>query len=157
MNDGLRLVSDTFSVSLIEAERTLPKAEKAALRKIASEARKLTKRNLLSKVPNARKPNEKYVDTLYDAPRATKIKDGSVVVHVMGTRSSGSGTFRARFFEGGTKDRYATTRNGVQLKKKAYRGKIEAQNYFGSALQEINPQALKIMGDTIQKYLEKVW
>lgn len=60
----------------------------------------------------------------------------------MGVRSPGSGTFRARFFEGGTKPRMTkeayTDSKGRTYKKDKPLGKIKALNFFAKAENSIS-------------------
>lgn len=102
--------------------------EKKALRKAANELKKDARKKLKKEVPKANKVGSKYSDTLVQGVMAStfEVKDGmEAKVHIMGSRSKTSGTFRTRFFEGGT-----TTR---KTKKGYNRGKLKATNFFASA------------------------
>lgn len=87
---------DWFAVK----RRTLSKAGNA----IKRDARKTFK----SKLPKASHKGDNFSDRLIDAIRTSKIKNEGtgelhMKVHTMGSRKSGSGTFRTRFFEGGAR------------------------------------------------------
>lgn len=92
--------------------KEITQVSKSALKKAAGELKKNTQRNLVSDLGDAATSRGKYFDTLVDAVRITKYdnREDSIAVHVMGTRTTGSGTFRLRFFEGGTSGRKTTGR-----------------------------------------------
>ena len=76
----------------------------------------------------------------------------------MGVRSSGSGTFRARFFEGGTQPRELkkdfTDSKGRTYKKGKPLGKITALNFFAKAESEMNNLTIsldKVINALIEK------
>lgn len=73
-----------------------------------------------------------------------EVKDGmEAKVHVMGTRSKSSGTFRTRFFEGGTKTR--------KTKKGYNRGKIKALNFFSDARSATKNKVQSTLDDELTK------
>lgn len=79
-------------------------------------------------MPNASKRNPKYSDTLLDAIKVSVWEDNNGAyskVHTMGSKKKTSGTFRARFFEGGTVLR--------KTAKEQSRGSLNAINFFTSA------------------------
>ena len=82
---------------------------KRALGTVAADYKKTVKEFFTGAMPSATRPSQRYKDKLIDAVRVSKVEaNGNEVttkVHIMGVRSSGSGTFRARFFEGGTNPR----------------------------------------------------
>ena len=83
---------------------------KKALGTIAADYKKTVKDFFTGAMPVANRPSQSgYKDKLIDAVRVSKVQstgdEVTTKVHIMGVRSSGSGTFRARFFEGGTKER----------------------------------------------------
>lgn len=119
------------------APKEIDKAIRKGMRKGLQTHRKQVIQNLKSSLPKAIKRNPKYNDRLVDAVkiRAKNDRDAETgviygVIHTMGTRKKGSGTFRTRFFEGGTKERYQKTYNGRPLKKKRYLGKLEPKYFF---------------------------
>ena len=96
----------------------------------------------------------------------SKIKvEGDTVttkVHVLGVRSSGSGTYRARFFEGGTQPRETTEDYtdslGRTYKKGKPLGRIKALNYFQqaqSAMSNVTVSLDKVINDLIAKNAPK--
>ena len=103
---------------------------KKALGTIAADYKKTVKDFFTGAMPVANRPSQSgYKDKLIDAVRVSRVQSSgdevTTKVHIMGVRSSGSGTFRARFFEGGTKER--VSKSGKKL------GKIEALNFFQKA------------------------
>ena len=158
MNDAeIKIVSDTLGRSIQEVLKVMARAEQSALKKGANVIKKNTKKNLRSTGIDINRPNDKYNDKLIDAVRSSKPKDGAVVAHIMGTQKTGSGTFRLRFFEGGTKERYAKTYNGKPLKKKRRLGKIKAYNFFNSAVDSSQSEIMDAMDAQLTKYIEKAW
>lgn len=89
-------------------------------------------------------------DTILDAPRVSKIEDRydeddlSIKVHVMGSRKSDSQTYRFRFLEKGTKDRYQLTYRGKELNKPRYIGRITPRYYFKKANEETNVESIYV-------------
>ena len=158
MNEaGIKIISDTLNRSIQDVLKVMSRAEQSALRKGANVIKKNTKQNLRSTGIKVKKPSDKYTDRLIDGVRTSKVKDGSIVVHVMGTRKTGSGTFRLRFFEGGTRERYATTYKGHQLKKKRRLGHIKSYNFFNSSLNSSQSDIINAMDVQLTKYIEKAW
>ena len=103
-------------------ESEAPRYFKRALTRGAIVLKDRTRQNLQSVLPASSNHNPKYNDTLQDAIRNSKVSIDHVTVHILGTRNSGSGTFRTRFFEGGTKSgtRYQKTRNGEKRWQKSF-------------------------------------
>lgn len=121
------------------APKEIDKAIRKGMRKGLQTHRKQVIQNLKTSLPKAVKRNPMYNDRLVDAVkiRAKNDRDaesGVIIgkIHVMGTQKKGSGTYRTRFFEGGTKDRYQKTYKGRPLKKKRYIGKIGPLGFFQS-------------------------
>lgn len=84
--------------------------KKKALNKAAGGIKKTVKQKFRTLLPMATVKNPLYNDKLIDAVRSSKVKEKGlgglfVKIHTMGKRKKGSGTFRARFFEGGTQKR----------------------------------------------------
>jgi hypothetical protein len=154
----IKIVEDTFSVKADEILRVMPNAVNSGLRAAARLLYTATRKILRSKFPNSTKRNPLYNDTLYDGVKMKKPHNGEIAVHVMGTKKKGSGTFRLRFFEGGTADRYQTKIKGKTLKKKRYIGKIEALRFFEAANGQISQSVVNSkMDEQIEKYLNKKW
>lgn len=153
-NTAFEVIQDTFSMSVDELLKVMPKAEKAALRQAANVVKKAAKRNFKSLEIDYNKSNPLYSDKLIDAIRSSKVRNGSLVVHTMGTRKSTSGTFRTRFFNAGTKDRFYTTKTG----KKKYVGRIKKFNYFFSnAITQTKEDVVSKMDETLSKYIQRAW
>lgn len=105
---------------------------------------KKAQQKLLQKIPRAGNKSSDYNDTLLDAIYFGKAKDNKIKITSLGNQHSGSGTYRTRFFVGGTKPRFVTggyrkTNDGikyVQYKKPAKTGSITATNSITEALNE---------------------
>lgn len=162
MNNGF--VTDIEKVWNEFSELTsseMSKAVKRALNKAAAELQQKTKANLSSLVKSDTGHNGKFNDRLKDGVRRSGAKgmydeELTAVVHIMGTQASGSGTYRLRFLEKGTKERYAKTYKGQPLKKPRYLGAIKPRWFFRSANQTIEPQLEKIYLEEIDKTIQKI-
>lgn len=123
--------------------------EKRAMRKgmnmVKSEGRKRFKRTL----PKATSRNPKYSDRMIDAILGkVKVQDNQTTyfeVHNAGTRKKTSGTYRARFFERGTKERI----------KGHYRGRIQDKYSYMRGLDQTLPKAMNKVSDQLDKEIEK--
>lgn len=106
-------------------------------------------------------PNPKYNDLLSDAIRISRVDevDSAIKVHIMGVRSKGSGTFRLRFFENGTKERFQSQLKGKPLKKKRSLGQIPNGKYsfFDTSIARSESNAVSAFNETLQKYIERAW
>lgn len=128
---------------------------KKALGTIAADYKKTVKQFFTGAMPVANRPSQSgYKDKLIDAVRVSKVQstgdEVTTKVHIMGVRSSGSGTFRARFFEGGTKERQS--KSGKKL------GKIEALNFFAKAensMQNLTVSLDQVLTNLINKNAPK--
>lgn len=132
-----------------EMKSSLKSALNTAGNKLKGETKSLFRKAL----PAASKSNPKYSDKMIDAVRRSKVKETSqhemyVKVHIMGTRNTGSGTYRARFFEAGT--RLRRTRKGY------YRGSIKALNFFATANFNFNADYDRIVDESVQKAVNKI-
>lgn len=150
-------VSGTLLGPLEEMREQLPKAEKRALYRAAYFLRDKIRQSLISNVPKATQKNPKYNDTLVDAVGFTPVDGASLTVNAMGTRKTGSGTYRTRFFEEGTRDRYQKTHNGIKLKRKKFIGKLQPTHFFKSAVEANQSAAVKLMEDVISEYVQKIY
>ena len=129
---------------------------KKALGTIAADYKKTVKDFFTGAMPVATRPSQSgYKDKLIDAVRVSKVQstgdEVTTKVHIMGVRSSGSGTFRARFFEGGTKER-VSKKTGQKL------GKIEALNFFQKAensMQNLTVSLDQVLTNLINKNAPK--
>lgn len=146
--------------------KELDSAIKKALKRCATEIKNQTVSNAKSGIKtrgNKHYQNGKeitYNDEITDAVRVGKIEDRydsanlSIKVHVMGTNSVGSGTYRFRFLEGGTKSREAKTYKGKQLKKNRNLGSIAPRKWFRDANQSVDLD--KIYLETIEDAINKI-
>lgn len=124
------------------------KVKRRALTKAGNIIRKEAKNTFKAKLPAAGRKSRWYNDKLIDAVRFSKMQTNglgelSLVVHTMGSNKKGSGTFRARFFEKGTQDRYTKRPYIDSLGRRypagQYRGKIEPPlHYFHDATSNYN-------------------
>lgn len=164
MNDDVQIqwqnISKNFSKAVIRGRRK-------GMNKVATEIKKTTKQLVKSSLPKAASSNSKYSDKMIDAVRTTKYKESTLVgeaiagVHIMGTRKTGSGTFRLRFFEAGTSERFVKThkrkgKNGTYTVKGHSTGKVDGKWFFKSAVNSRINEAEKIIADNIRKALENI-
>lgn len=122
----------------------------------AAELRDATKQSLISSVPAATRPNPLYNDTLADAPMFGKANNGVVKIHVLGNGKKGSGTFRARFFEGGTKIRKQKKIHGMPLKKERVIGQIKPTRFFETAVATTESKAMQVMQDKLGQIIDNI-
>lgn len=162
MNNGF--VTDIEKVWQEFSELTskeMSKAVKRALNKAAAQLQQTTKANLSTSIKSDTGHKGKFNDRLRDAVRRNGAKgyydeELSAVVHIMGTQASGSGTYRARFLERGTNERYAKTYKGQPLRKPRYLGQIRPRWFFRSANQTIEPMLERIYMEEIDKTIQKI-
>lgn len=126
---------------LKEVNYAVEKGIRAGIRKTITSRKKAAKSSLLSAVPGANKPSPNFSDTLLDAVRSTvknkrNLWDDTIYgrIHIMGSRAKDSGTYRTRFFEGGTITRFAKTYRGKTLKKPRNLGNIKPTSFFSNAM-----------------------
>lgn len=154
--DGITLsIRGSFKGNFDEIAKEMPNIEKRALYRAAYFLRDKIRESLISAVPKATQKNPKYIDTLVDAVGFSRVDGASTVINAMGTRKTGSGTYRTRFFEEGTVKRYHKKRNGIKLKKKKYIGFIKPTRFFASAVNANKQAAIDIMRDTITEYVQE--
>lgn len=135
-------------------------AVKRALKKGAQALRKQTVSNMEASF-NSTARNPLYSDRITDAARVSKVsadygEDMEVKVHIMGTQKSGSGTYRARFFENGTVDRYAKTWRGKPLTKQRYLGRLQSKGFFTAANSSVLPSLPSMYMTEIDKAIQKM-
>lgn len=126
------------------------RVEKKAMRRGASVIKRQTISNFKKELPAATQPSEKYSDRLIDAIRSTVFEEGNEVffkVHILGSRKKDSGTFRARFFEKGTKEREGDGH---------YRGSIKATNFFNDAVSQTSSKAYNAINQTFTNEVQKI-
>lgn len=142
--------------SLFEAVRrsakSYDKAESKALRTGANVVKKHIRDALRATKLDVTSTGQ-YKDRLIDAVRSSKPIDGEIKVHILGTMSKGSGTFRLRFFEYATK-RYQ--RKG--LTKPRYIGHLGKYNgFFQQGWSKARGEAMSKLSDALEKYIEDAW
>lgn len=147
--NAYEVIQDFKEFTLKEMNR----ATKTALRKGAQVLSTTTKQFLRRAVKGASRRNPKYNDRLVDGVRYSVDRKGNIAkVHIMGKQSKGSGTFRLRFFEKGTKVR-RHKRTGKSV------GAIKAYNFFSmarsSSSSKINNAITTHLIATIKKIKEK--
>lgn len=139
-------------------------AQRRALSRAGRLLYKKTQQNAASSVPKVRQPNPKYSDTMYEGVRmsVTQEKDFRwyFKVHILGTRKKTSGTFRLRFFEGGTvprKTRYSyTDKLGRTYPAGLNRGSLKGTNFFSSAVSASESQVLTAIEENLVKEIQKI-
>lgn len=153
--DGITLsIRGSFKGNFDEIAKEMPNIEKRALYRAAYFLRDKIQQSLISAVPKATQKNPKYIDTLVDAVGFSRVDGASTTINAMGTRKTGSGTYRTRFFEEGTVKRYHKKRNGIKLKKKKYIGFIKPTHFFSSAVNANKDAAVKLMEDVLTEYVD---
>lgn len=148
-------ITGTLLGPIEELKNELPKAERRALYRAAYFLRDKIRQSLTSAVPGANRRSPKYSDTLVDAVQFTPVDGASTTVNAMGNRKPKSGTFRTRFFEEGTVERWHKKHNGIRLKKKKSVGKITGTKFFASAVQANRNAAIEIMRNVISEYVQE--
>ena len=156
--DGISFrISGSLLGPLEQMQKELPRAEKRALYRAAYFLRDKIRQSLVSSVPKAETHSPKYSDTLVDAVGFTKVDGASVNINAMGSRKKGSGTYRTRFFENDTKDRYQKTYRGIKLKKKRFLGHITGTKFFSNAVQANQSAAIELMREVINEYIQECY
>lgn len=150
-------ISGSLLGPLEQMQKELPRAEKRALYRAAYFLRDKIRQSLVSSVPKAETHSPKYSDTLVDAVGFTKVDGASLNINAMGSRKKGSGTYRTRFFENDTKDRYQKTYRGIKLKKKRFLGHITGTHFFSNAVSQNESQAVNLMRDVISEYVKECY
>ena len=129
------------------------KARKKGMNKAVGKIRNKTKALIKSSLPAAKNHNPKYNDTMLSGAKVSKYKDNDLVgeaiagAHIMGTRKTGSGSFRLRFFEDGTTSR--TTKRGYR------RGKVSGKHFFKNAVDSEISKAPSIIERELEKAIER--
>lgn len=125
--------------------------QRTALRKAANVLRSDARKRLKKDLPNATISKGKYSDTLIQGviTSVREDKEGmDAKVHIMGTRKQTSGTFRTRFFEGGTK---------VRKTKKGYeRGKIKPLYFFKDAVSATKDKVQSTLDKELSKTIQEI-
>ena len=81
-------------------------------------------------------------------------------VHILGTRKKTSGTFRLRFFEGGTVPRKTknayTDKLGRRYPPGINRGKLRATNFFANAISGSESQVVTAIQENLIEEIKKI-
>lgn len=144
--------------------KEMMKAQKRSLSRAGRLLYKQTRRNVSTLVPKPRVPNPKYSDTLYDAVRMGVYEDSNfkwfLKVHILGSRKKTSGTFRLRFFEGGTVPRKTkntyTDRLGRTYPAGQNRGRLNPRNFFSAAISTKQNEVIEAIQTNIIEEIEKI-
>lgn len=162
----------SLEISYEELERTLntltgKEMDKIQKRALSGAGRILLKRaqkNAVASVPNVRSRNPKYSDSMYNAIRMKVFQEKDFQwyfkVHILGSRKKTSGTFRLRFFEGGTVLR--KTKNpyvdklGRRYPVGLNRGQIRGTNFFRSAVQGVDNEVVEAIQNNLVEEIKKI-
>ena len=146
-------VDDTGVTEMLESlsTRQIMGIQRKALRKAANVLRADARSKFRKELPSASRKSRKYSDSLIKAIM-TSVREGDegidAKVHIMGSRSKTSGTFRTRFFEGGTEVR--------QTKKGYNRGKIKPLNFFQSAVDSTRNKVQSTLDSELSKTIQEI-
>jgi hypothetical protein len=150
---------DDFTDITYKAKQSALKRGANVMKKAALQA--ITQAGFAYNTINSHPRKKQYSDSLQDGIRITPIKDDGnwIGVHILGSRASDSGTFRLRFFETGTRERWATTYNGRTLKKKRKLGKIDSSKFafFESSVNSSQGEAIDAFQQQLEKYIQNAW
>ena len=154
----------------------MTKALSSGLRKAAKEVVNLTKLNAKSGMMKRNNPHwydgklVSYSDKIEDAPRHGRVYAGGyggvaddmyVNISIFGSNARDSGTYRFRFLDQGTKERFAKnyrTKDGqLKLLKKPRRlGHIAPRWWFRNAYQAVLPNVDSIILEAVEKAVNKI-
>ena len=154
--DGITLkIEGSILKTLEEMQREMPRVEKRALYHAAYGLRDKLRQSLSSALPKSTEHNPKYSDTLVDAIQFSRVDGASLNVNAMGNRKKTSGTYRTRFFEEDTRDRYQKTYKGIRLKKKRYLGHITGTHFFRNTVESNREYVIGLMREVISEYVKE--
>lgn len=168
MNSGFECnIVDLYDKFCELTQKQMNSAVRKALNNGSKELKKVTQDNITHSL---KKRNNKhwynghrieYNDRLEDAVMISKIEPDesgelSQKVHIMGNRNSGSGTYRARFLEKGTKERVQTKTAYVNFKKSRDLGRIQPMWFFKNAQAQVEPKLQSIYLNEIEKAIDKI-
>lgn len=150
----------------IKFRKEILKARRRGMNKAVMAIRNKTRS--LVKTGLGRTNRNLYNDKIWEGARVSKYKEieslneAIAAVHIMGTSKKGSGTYRLRFFENGTKERktndYIRThpKTGRRFKVSGhYIGKIGPKEFFKNAVSETINKAPNIIEAEIKKAIER--
>lgn len=72
------------------------------------------------------------------------------VVHILGNRNTNDGTWRLRFFEGGTQDRWQKKGNKRNLTKVKYLGSLPSKWFFRDSIQNAEQKTANIINNLLK-------
>lgn len=155
MSEGVKIEGDLL-YSFNWLEQNGQRYFKRALVRAANVIKEQARTNLSSALPAAENHNPKYNDVMADAIRNSRTEGDVITVHALGTPVSGSGTYRARFYEYGSKgnQRYQKSFRGVPLKKKRFLGTIPGLKFFSSAVTSTENQVYQTMEQVINEMID---
>lgn len=140
--------------------KEMKKALTQGLRKASTKVRTAIRKELRKSVNGSNKVNPKFNDTLEQGVRTTKVKevDGNIITHVTisSNNKKGSGSYRLKFFDKGTNERYAKTWKGKPLKKKRRLGRIKTYNFFQNGLNSSASDFNQTLETEINKAVDKI-
>ena len=156
MSKNVEITTNTDELIKQFSKFNMKEMKKANRSALAAGARKLaavTKRNLRLALPKSTiNISKKYTDTLIKGVRYKVDKKTEFAkIHIMGRRGkgTGTGTWRLRFFEKGTKTR-------INKKSGKSYGSIKAYNFFSSARNSTSSQMRQIMLKKLIQTIEKI-
>lgn len=161
---GMILEQD-LNISFDKMAIIAPDLERTALNVGAYKLKEAVKSSFVQKFPSASRPVRpqsigQYKITksepLEDAVRQTTYKYNTVKVHILGKGEKGSPLFIARFYEDGTKERYAKTYKGKPLKKKRRLGALHGYKFFRPTVDEQLEDVTKLIGEVYEHKIEEV-
>lgn len=161
-----------FDISTEQLEKVLErlsgsdimKAQRRALSRAGRLLYKKAQQSAASSVPKVKQSNPKYSDTLYDGIRMSVYQESDhrwyFKVHILGTRAKTSGTYRLRFFEGGTVPRKTksgyTDKLGRTYPAGQNRGQLKATNFFASAISGSESQVVSAIESNLIEEIKKI-
>ena len=130
-------------------EKLRKRTFRTALRKSASILRNQAIKNLKAKVSNIDR-RDRWGNTLR---RGIVIK---IFKNLMGATVHILGNFKLKFFELGTKERFAKKLGRKRLKKPRYTGRIDATHFFENAKDQTQIQVFGSLDDVISQSVKKI-
>lgn len=177
MNNGFSGdLTKTFDAFCQFTGKEMTKALSSGLRKAAKEVVNLTKQSAKSGMLKRNNPHwydgkiVSYSDSIEDAPRHGRVYIGGyggvaddmyINISIFGSTASDSGTYRFRFLDQGTKERfqkYYRTRSGERklLKKPRKLGHIAPRWWFRNAYQSVVPSVENIIFSEVERVANKI-
>lgn len=168
-------IARVFSEFCSLTQKEMYSATRRALRAGAKQLQAATRANAVAGMKKRDNPHyyrgklKIYNDKIEDAVRLSKIEKDfgselSQPVHVYGTRDENSGTYRFRFLEKGTKERFAktyTVKKGGKTERKVLKkprrlGAIRPRWFFKNAQTQVYPSLPSLYIAEIDKAIQKI-